>query len=247
MLLSANYLIDFNVEATDGNIGTVYDYYFDDRGWKIRYVVVDTGKWLPGRKVLLSPVCIENVTVPDRVLPVELTREKVKNSPEISADMPVSKQYEVELHKYYGWAPYWTGQFTAETGGVIAMPPMEADPGERSEEQIESTHLRSIREVRGYHIHASDGKIGHVDDIIVETKNDMIRYLVVDTHNWLPGKKVIIPPQWARDIDWAEKSVQMDVDRQAVKESPEFDPEEGVNRELEIRLYDYYGRPKYWS
>ena len=104
----------------------------------------------------------------------------------------------------------------------------------------------STKEVSGYHIHAFDGSIGHVDDFIVDDESWVIRFLVVDTKNWLPGRKVLIAPLWVDAIDWESRQVRVDMTMEAVKNAPEFDPEAPINREYEERLYDYHGRPKYW-
>ncbi|MBK9166200.1 MAG: PRC-barrel domain-containing protein [Bryobacterales bacterium] len=107
-------------------------------------------------------------------------------------------------------------------------------------------HLRSVREVSGYRIRAADGEIGRVADFIVDTDGWAIRYLVVDTRNWLPGRKVLVAPRWVQSIDWGDRLVHVRLHREDIKNSPEFDPNEPVNREYEARLYDYYGRPRYW-
>jgi sporulation protein YlmC with PRC-barrel domain len=106
--------------------------------------------------------------------------------------------------------------------------------------------LRSLEEVKGYHIQATDGKIGHVEDFIVDDESWEIRYLVVDTRKWLHGKQVLLSPKWIQEIKWLESNVYVDLSREAVRNSPKYDPFSPVNREYEIRLYDYYGRPKYW-
>jgi hypothetical protein len=108
-------------------------------------------------------------------------------------------------------------------------------------------HLRSTQEVLGYYIHASDGDLGHVEDFIVDDDNWTIRYMVVDTRNWLPGKKVLVAPEWITEVSWGESKVYVDLTQDAIKDSPEYDPTETVNRLYEERLYDFYGRPKYWS
>jgi hypothetical protein len=122
-----------------------------------------------------------------------------------------------------------------------------AQEKEERDEQESDPHLRSTREVIGYHIQARDGEIGHVEDLIVEDEIWFIRYLVIDTRNWLPGRKVLVAPAWAEQVNWVERRVYLDLSRETVKNSPEFDPSMPVNREYEVRLYDYYGRPKYWG
>lgn len=125
------------------------------------------------------------------------------------------------------------------------MAPVAREAIEKAEKG--DSRLRSTREVEGYHIEASDGAIGHVQEFIVDDEEWIIRYVVIDTRNWLPGKKVLIAPEWIENIDWPSGKVQVARDRKTIKDSPEFDPARTVNREYETRLYDYYGRPKYWN
>jgi hypothetical protein len=157
---------------------------------------------------------------------------------------------EMDLHTYYGWTPYWRGGLP--TFGLGAAAAAETIAGElqqkdEEDEQESDPHLRSTREVIGYHIQARDGEIGHVEDLIVEDETWFIRYLVIDTRNWLPGRKVLVAPAWAEQISWIHRKVYLDLGRESIKNSPEFDPSIPVNREYEVQLYDFYGRPYYWD
>lgn len=247
MLRSLKELRGYNLLATDGEIGKVYEFYFDDRTWTIRYLVADTDSWLSNRLVLLSTIALGQPQWKDKSFPVEVSRETVENSPPIEKDEPVSRQKEKVLHKYYNWPSYWTG--TGFMGEAIPYIPPQKEPAEEAvEEEGESadSHLRSTREVGTYFIQATDGEIGHVDDFIVDDLNWKIRYIVVDTSNWLFGKKVLVAPSWIGKVDWFDKKVHIDLDRDTIKNSPEFDAATPVNRKYEEILYDYYGRPKYW-
>jgi hypothetical protein len=250
MLRSTKELRGYTICATNGDIGKVHEFYFDDLIWIVRYLVVDTGNWLPGRKVLLWPGVLGQPDWEAHALPVGLTKERVESSPPISADEPVSRQMETDLYTYYGWPPYWRGGLSPLGVGAAAAAETLARAvaeKERTEDQESDPHLRSTREVIGYHIQARDGEIGHVEDLIVEDANWFIRYLVIDTRNWLPGRKVLVSPAWAEEVNWAERKVHVGLGREAIENSPEFDPSLPVNREYEVRLYDYYGRPKYWG
>jgi hypothetical protein len=248
MLRSIKELRGYAIRALDGEIGKVHELYFDDLAWLVRYLVVDTGTWLSGRKVLLSPGVVGQPDWETQMLPVELTKQQVESSPEIGTNEPVSRQMEMDLHTYYGWTPYWRGGLPELGLGAAAAAQMiaEAAQGEPEKQQQEDPHLRSTREVIGYHIQARDGEIGHIDDFVVDVGTWYVRYLVIDTRNWLPGKKVLVAPAWVEEVNWASRSVSMDLNRETIKNSPEFDPSMPVNREYEVRLYDYYGRPKYW-
>ncbi len=246
MLISAKYLTNYKVESKDGEIGQVHSFIFDDEKWIIRYLVVDTGNWLTGRKVLIIPSVLGKPDGQRMMFPVELTREEIEKSPHIDADKPVSREQEQQLHQYYNWAAYWGGPFGLMT---TAVGPIAMEAEKKKTVVIEGTlksHLRSTKEVTGYSLHASDGIIGHVDDFILHWEDWIIRYMIIDTSRWLISNKVIIPPDWVSEINWEHAEVFVDVSRETVRKSPQFDPNAPVNREYEIRLYDYYGRPKYW-
>ncbi len=244
MLSSIKHMEGFTLGARDGEIGKVHSFLFDGKSWVVRYLVADTGKWLPGRKVLIAAAELGEPDRRNRVFRVNLTREQIRNAPDIDTDKPVSRQRELELYRYYDWAPYWGAGYGAMA--ATARPQMV---GQTAVEEAAKgdPNLRSTREVAGYHIHAADGEIGHVEDFIVSNKDWVIRYLVVDTRNWLPGRHVLIPPEWVEDIDWEEREVRVGVTRQEVESSPPYDASAPVNREYEAQMYDYYGRPKYWE
>ncbi|MBD3384101.1 PRC-barrel domain containing protein [candidate division KSB1 bacterium] len=243
MLRSVKDLQGYKILATDGEIGRVHEFYFDDENWVLRYMILDTGKWLPGRRVLISPVALGQPDWSSRLLPVVLSKEQIENSPPVSKEEPVSRQHEIDLVKYYDWPTYWpVSPIGAPPEGVMERAADEVE----THEETGDPHLRSTREVSGYHIEASDGEIGHVEDFIVDDDNWIIRYLVIDTRNILPGKKVIISPQWVKKVNWEESYVQILLSQESVKQSPEYDPSQPVNREYEENLYDYYGRPRYW-
>jgi uncharacterized protein YrrD len=255
MLRSMNELYGYTIRATDDTIGSVHEFLFDDREWKVRYLVVDTGSWLPGRKVLIAPEALSKPDWASMTLPVNLTKDQVKNSPDVDTEKPVSRQQEDELRRYYDWPLYWGGfAGPAGTGGYWPTPvdtervpqPVERPGTTAVHAAPAETPLRTAREVSGYHIQAADGDIGHVDDFILDDDRWTIRYLVVDTRNWLPGRKVVLAPDWVDAVDWSESKVHVSLTKDGVKSSPEFDPEAPVNRQYEETLYDYYGRPKYW-
>jgi len=103
MLQSVTRLFEARLGASDGEIGRVNDLYFDDQNWAVRYLVADTGSWMPGRLVLISPRAFGNLHQGGKVLLVNLTRQQIENSPSIESHKPVSRQYEEEYHRYYGW------------------------------------------------------------------------------------------------------------------------------------------------
>jgi hypothetical protein len=248
MLRLEKELRGYVIRARDGEIGKAHAFLFDDESWMIRYLVVNTGNWLNERLVLISPSALQPPDWTDRIFPVSLSMAQVERSPDIDLAKPVSRQKEIELHKHYNWPIYWpldTGVGFVGAPTAASLEPRKKEDGDE-DEQTGNPHLRSTREVTGYHIHARDGEIGHVEDFILEDGNWAVRYVVVDTRNWLPGKKVLVAPSWIEKVDWRAAEVHVDLMRQRIADSPEFWPDAPVNREYEERLYDYYGRPKYW-
>ena len=247
MLWNASAINGYAIAASDGELGTVSDFLFDDSSWVVRWLVVDTGRWLPGRKVLLPTSVLGHFDEAEGKIPVRLTMQQVRDSPEIDTDRPVSRQMETSVYDYYGWSPYWgTGFYMGGYGYVPGA--MVAAPARRREEDIadarrrdDDLHLRSIEAVTGYHIHATDGEIGHVEDFLIEDADWSIHYLVVDTTNWWAGKKVLISPRSAHDIDWSDRLVNLDVDRQRVKDSPAYDASTLVDRAYEKDFHSHYG------
>lgn len=265
MIRNAKTLENAELHARDGTIGKVKDFYFDDQEWRVRYLIIDTGSWLTGRSVLIASSAVSLGETADAVLNVDLTREQVRNSPDVDAAKPVSRQYEEQLHRHYAWPYYWRGPYIGGgVGGVdvpIAAPaaptavavhaarnPSSGRAGEirdqrgadAAAEAGADPQLRSVHAVRGYHIEAADGAIGHVEDVLLDDANWAVRYLIVDTRNWLPGKKVIIAPRQVRQISWLNSSVFVDLTRDAIKRSPEFDESRGVTADYTDRLEAHY-------
>jgi hypothetical protein len=256
MLWNSSVLKGFTIAASDGHIGTVSDFLFDDANWRIRWLVVDTGTWLSGRKVLLAPSMLGQLETTGRSFSVELTMQQVKDSPATDADLPVSRQMESSINDYYGWSPYWgNGLFTdsygyvgatwTETAGQVSAPVnknLAGNPQSACTQQSDSdTHLRSINAVTGYHIHASDGEIGHIEGFLLKDADWSIHYIIVDTKNWWLGKKVLISPRSVRGIDLTSQLVNLNVDHQTVKDSPPYDSSTIIDAAYDDAFLAYYG------
>lgn len=261
MLRSIKNTFGYPIEARDGPIGSVKDCLFDDRHWRLRYLVADTRKWLPGRKVLISPHQAKQPELgwQGKHFPVELTKDQIRNAPPLEEDAPVSAQYEEEYARYYRHAqPYWSGAYPWGGATVpLYFPPEEDGSGPLSKgeqeahqqklEKIEHSHLRSAREVFGYEIHARDDSFGHVEDFIIEDEKWKLQYLVIDTRHWLPGKKHLVDIDWIEGFDWPSQSATVSLERKQIEAAPDYDPSNPINRDYEKRLYDYYGRPYHWE
>jgi len=264
MLRSMHDLDNYSIAATDGNIGEVIDFLFDDHEWVLRYFVVETGSWLSSRKVLLSPIGIQKINWRKKEFPAFITKEQVKNSPNIDTDKPVSRQHEIDTLGYYGYPYYWgSAGIWGDSmypyslyGGIVQYPEeheeldtnaLTREEANRESHQNDDPNLRSCKTIIGYHIHATDGEIGHVSGLIIEDDTMAVRYLIVDTANWFGGHKTLISPEWIKNMDWLEQSVTSNLTRDKIKTAPEYQAKESLNREQEIAVYDHYGLPGYWD
>jgi hypothetical protein len=251
MLRNSTNLHGLSIHAKDGEIGTAEEFYFDDESWAVRYLVVDTGGWLGGRRVLISPISVRDVDWEARRLYVHLTKKQVEDSPDINTHQPVSRQHEAEYMGYYGYPSYWAGTSMWGPGyypGGLFLP--AETPAELKEDQIRresaDSHLRSSDAVQGYRIHAADGEIGHVHGFLVDDETWAIRYIEVATRNWWPGKKVLVSPAWIDRVSWLDSTFSTHLTKEAIKSAPEYDESSIVTRDYEERLHLHYGRPRYW-
>jgi len=232
MLNKAKTLKGYRLDSLDGQIGRVKEFYFDDRHWTIRYLVADTGNWLPGRQVLISPHALVSVMSQEQSIAVELTKKQIEGSPSLDHDKPVSRQFEATYYGYYGYPMYWGGPYMWGAHPYIVRPGGERGqpaPGEKAWD----AHLRSTDAVSGYHIEAGDGPIGHIEDFIVDGETWAIRYLIVDTVNWWSGKKVLVSPQWIERVSWSGSEVFINLSRAAIKQAPEYTEGSLLTRDTE--------------
>ena len=244
MLTNAMQLKGLVIRATDGDIGTVDQLYFDDETWAIRYLTVETGGWLGGREVLISPVSVMATDWQGKRLEVALTKKQVEGSPNIDTHRPVSRQDEATYLGYYGYPYYW-GFYPAGLANPTANFNNEVQADKIRRESTNS-HLRSTEAVTGYSIEAADGEIGHVDGFVIDDASWAIRYMEVATRNWWPGKKVLVSPSWIKRVSWTDSTVYVGLSRKAIQTGPEFDKSAAITREYEDRLYAHYGLAPYW-
>jgi sporulation protein YlmC with PRC-barrel domain len=235
----------YKLLSLDGEIGSVKDFYFDDRHWTIRYLVADTGNWLTGRQVLISPYALGEAGIAPHHIAINLTKKQIEDSPAMESDVPVSKQYEAAYFGYYGWPTYWSGPFV---WGDYPYPVRDRALWNAPTQSKESwnPHLRSIHDVSGHNIQTVDGEIGHVVDFIIDDDTWAIRYLIVDTQNWWPGKRVLISPKWIERVSWRESKVFVNLPRETIKQAPEYKEDALPTRDYEIGLHKHYNRPGYW-
>ncbi|HEY5368391.1 MAG TPA: PRC-barrel domain-containing protein [Hanamia sp.] len=244
-------IVGYDLKETDGEIGNIEDFYFDDISWKVRYLVVRTGNWFTGRKVLISPKSLQKADWENEEFLVNLTKDQIQNSPDIDTEKPVSRQQEEALYSYYPWGPYWGADPNEHGAGMFGAMPSDLYNSEVENSEVpvavsvenNDQHLRSTDNVTGYKIHTTDGEIGKVVDYIIDDSNWQIKYIIVETGSWLDSRKVLLSVQWIKEVNWENSVVIVSVTTGQVETSPEFNSDEIVNDAYERSLQDYYGKP----
>lgn len=251
MLWNATSLRSLKVAATDGDIGKVSDVLFDDVSWTLRWLVVETGSWFSSRKVLLPLSAFGKPDESKHEFMIKLTRQQVRDSPDVDSDLPVSRHHEAHVYNYYGWNPYWTSGFSPMSNAIatpLAMPISRNDVDPRwqdaSADAIQDDgdpHLRSVHDLVGYHIAATDGEIGHLEDFLMDDDSWLLLFMLIDTKNWLPGERVLLPVRLIKDIDWFSHLINVEVSRDKVKSSPPYDPRMTANGPFNDQSHQYFG------
>lgn len=246
MLEKAKSLNGYKLVALDGEIGSVAEFYFDDRIWTVRYLVADTGNWLTERLVLISPLSVISIDREARTISLGQTRKQIEDGPSLEAHKTVSRQFEESYNSHYGWPSYWDGTFAWGTYLKVAQAHNQLDSDRKAETAWEHS-LLDTKEVTGYQLEAEDGEIGHVEDFILDEASWTIQYLVVDTRSWWPGKHVLVSPRWIGQIDWADQKVSVLMTREDVRNSPEYTEASLLSRDYEEKLHGHYKRVGYWD
>jgi len=246
MFIKAKALRGRTLRCLDGEIGNVKEFYFDDKHWTIRYLIVDTGNWLTGRQVLISPYAIISTEIESQYISINLTKKQIEESPSLDSDKPVSRQFEEAYYGYFGWQPYWGGPYMWGSYPNI-VPDNKKLKKSIKDEKSWNPNLRSTHDVSGHDIQALDGQIGHVDDFIIDVETWAIRYLIIDTQNWWPGKKILISTKWIKRISWSESKVFVNLLLETIKQSPEYSEELLLTRDYETGLHKHYNLSGYWA
>ena len=250
MLWNASALKGYAIEATDGPLGTVSDFLFNDSSWVVRWLVVETGRWRKNRQVLLPPSVLGKRSRMRKGFSVDLARNSVKNSPSISVDEPVSRQMETEIYSHYGWPPYWLTEHSM--GGTLPSAMLTAplyvagsrpadSKSARGEPRASDRHLRSTTDVSDYRVHASDGEIGKIDDFLIDDTDWGVSYIKADAGSWWSRRYVLLTPRSVMTIAWDTRQVNLAVSRLQVKNSPPYTDALTVDKDYETRLHDHYG------
>lgn len=238
MLQSTAHLIGFSLSATDGEIGKVKDFYFDDNTWKIRYLVVETGNWLFGRKVLIAPHAILHSLEESRTIAVSMTKEQVKNSPDIDTDKPVSKQSEADLYQHYAW-PYGSAGMGYPSAAMITGAAELSNEMDNVEHHYDK-HLRSYKHITDYKVYNEDGPVGDTEDFLLNTEDWTLPYLIVHTPVSSSNEKTVIPTRKIRSIDLNTYMVLIDLSTASLASSLKIAPGGFLSEEQQQRLFNNF-------
>jgi hypothetical protein len=202
MLHDLETLIGSTVIATDGEIGSVRNFLFDDQSWTIRYLVVDVGSWLKRRAIILAITAVQQPDWGKKVFHVHLTREQVRNSPDVDAEKPASRQQEIAMQEYFGRLAYW---FDSQYRELSSMPTGMKYPVHTEGD----SHLRSAWHLAGYEVWASDGEIGRLEGLIMDEACWHLSYLNVKTGDWLRNRLMLVPTRWIKSVSWDDRRVNL--------------------------------------
>jgi len=232
MLQLVSTLIGYEVESSDGSIGTVRDILFDDVTWKMRWLAIDTGDWITRRHVLIHPSAIGLVDKGGKFLQVKIARNLINGAPALKKDQAVTMQFEASLYAYFDVEPEWNSTIFGERAAPEASASHDCDP-----------HLCSFKATHGFHNEARDGSIGHMDDVVIETLDWLIHYLVVTTANWGTGARVLISPYAVEHISAAEKNIRLNLTQEQVTSSPHWDPHVLIDDSYLALIHAHYDWP----
>lgn len=221
-------LLKYDINTSDSSVRSCHDFLFEDGSWVIRYLAMDTRKWLPGRQVLISPISIRKIDPLKKNIRLDLTKKQIKGAPSLESDPPVSRQYKFDYNRYYSWSGYWIG---AKLWGLKAHP--KAHPKalkndtiiENSKKERSSVaSLRSVKEVSGYQVNVRDDTFGQIQDFLINTESWYISYLVIDAGDSIPGAaSIIVAPNWVDEISWVENIVSIRMTREQIESSPQIE------------------------
>jgi len=229
MIISSKQLTHFSIHALDDKVGGIRDILFDDETFTVRYLVADTNTWLPlSRKVVISPIAVTELDDDQGTVSINMSVDKLKNSPSIDEHKPVSREYEENLFKYFGYGYYWIGPGAwgefAHPNELIEL--QRAEQSEAVHPSNTSNHLRAVGEVGGYEVATTTDNVGHISNFLIDTRSWKIVMLVVDTNNWLPGgKHLALLPRDIDNIDWAAHNVTVKLTHDELVNRPEVDSE----------------------
>lgn len=254
MLHYASNIENYNLQATDGELGKVKNWYLDDLNWIIRYAAVDTRKWLPGRKVLISPSAIQTIDADNEEVRVRHDKDTVRDSPPLDETESINNDHEISLNEYYGWAPYWHG---TDLWGQTSQPMLEEFRGGQTElttdkiEEISREREYTLRETddikNNFTVFARKEQLGVVDDLLIDEENWKVRYLVIRVENEGEETHHLLSPDWISAADWQNSTLTFDISAEDIRKGPDYRNKPEISRQEEKEMYEHYYRAPYWE
>ncbi|EDM37833.1 hypothetical protein PBAL39_15449 [Pedobacter sp. BAL39] len=224
MQIHAQRLLEFSLDAKDGEIGKIKDIYFDDHTWELRYFIVETGSWLFQRKVLISPDAVDSeAKISSNVLPVNLTKDQVEHSPNIDTDMPVSRQMESSLFDYYSWPLFGRAGMGYPTTGMLKGATAFANKVER--EPDFDPHLRSFKHIAQYEVWNAQGRVGLAKDFIINTSDWKISFLLLDDASTSDRERVVVAAECIISVDWDTYKVKISLKNDEIQSALRINPQ----------------------
>lgn len=252
MLKDITDVTNYTAVAEDGEVGRLEDILFDDGSFSIRYIVVHTGDWLTGRKILVPPNELGRPDWSRGQFPISLTRKQIEEGPTLDTDEPVSRQHEEQLQSHFGWQASWTGEAASDYLSD-EIPPGDEQTGDRQDQSVPhditpgDPDLRSFRETLDYRVEATDGNAGHVEGFIIDDEDWMVRYLIVRSQDLEPERRLLLSVEWIDKVLWDESTFFVDMDASTIRKSPTYDPSVPITRPFEEALHDHYELTGYWQ
>jgi len=221
------------VISLDGEIGKVRDVCFDEASWMVRYLIVDTGGWLSGRKVPIDPRSVELIDRNLHTVWVSLSRAQIESSPRIDIGELGAREHEMQLNRHYGYGSCWTHSMPWGNGQVS---PARRSAAEALEIDAPSACLRGARQMLDFTLITVDGHVGLIKDFFFDDETWALRYLIVQTGSWLLGRRVLVSADRVRRVDWSAESVEVNQTRKQIEYGWEFDADNPPPGDLETAL-----------
>jgi hypothetical protein len=240
-LYASDDLKSYRLIAADGEVGSINDIFFEPDGWQVRYLLVDTGRWLDRRKILVSPIAIGMIHEQDKSIDIELTKWQLASSPDITDSANITREYEERYFRHFNWTPYWQAadgkaELFFGLNGKSSPADAAATPG-----KDRGNNLHSESELKAFNIASRDSTVGVVKQLVIDSYYWLVRYLLVDSRNWLSSDRVLLSPEWLYEVDWAGSNVSVDLDRDIIKSAPSYDQVRSITRDYEKALFKHYG------
>jgi len=209
-----NSLVGDRIIAEDGAAGTALDFTVNCVNWHISELVTSVGSWWRSYEVRIPRVSLQRPVGATGMLPVSLTKKQIKESPTTGDSGAFQREMKNDLL-------------------AVGVPVPE----------LSTPQPIRWNTIVAYRAHVLDGPVGTLRDLILDDENWHIRYLVVELALEGTSHQTLVSSDWVSSIHPDKSSVSLNLSIRELIGSPEYDPKVPVNRDIEGKLYDYYGQP----